>query len=263
MTLVLGRFEVEDQPFASGGFGSVFRGTEQATGKKVAIKTFYIEADDTREIDILRHLKHPSIPALLGAGMWNGERCHVTEYVDGPSLAQMMVKRKAPFTPKEAAGYIVDVCKALYAAHAPHPYAVDGVVHRDVSPHNIIVDSKGHAHLIDFGVAKIDSTVDPIGVLVGKVAYMSPEQASASNVNGAADQFCAGIVLWEMLMGCRLFRADSDAATWRNVLACNIPEYPEGALGKVLKKMLAPERSRRYLTCLHAANALAEAVEKM
>lgn len=267
---VIGRFKVRHS-IARGGMGEIFLADDSVTGGKAVLKVLREDVDGDgaaarfeHEIDVLKTLNHPLIPQYLADGHWQGKRVVALAHVEGVSLAEIMVTLSKPMPAHIAVFAIVDVLKALHRAHTVttddgHPR---GLVHRDISPHNILCDAKGRAHVIDFGVSTDASFADITpGVLVGKVAYMAPEQASGFTVDHRADQFAAGVVLWELLAGKRLFRGDSDQKTWRNVLACVVPDVSAiagvpPAIARVVQKMLEANRTLRFQNCAAAADAL-------
>jgi serine/threonine-protein kinase len=144
-----------------------------------------------------------------------------------------------------------------------------GVVHRDVSPHNVLVDVQGRVRLLDFGVAKAGGRVQTTrdGRLKGKLAYMAPEQARGRGVSPATDVYAVGVVLWEMLTGRRLFAADGEAALLEQVLVgCIDPPsryVPElsVALDAAVRRALATQPGRRFASAREMADALRATLE--
>ncbi len=270
---ILDRFKML-RPLAKGGMGEVFLADDEDTGERAVLKMLRddVEARGAvdrfeHEIHVLRRVFHPLIPRWLADGEWQGRRVVAVSHVEGMSLAELMGRLKQRLSATTALFLMIDVLHALQKAHSAttDDGLALGLVHRDVSPHNIVCDQRGRAHLIDFGVSvDIRFTDVTPGTLVGKVAYMAPEQASCFAVDARADQFAVGVVFWELLTGRRLFRAESDQRTWKNVLACIVPEVSQFAevpasISRVVSRMLDANRTRRFATCSDAADALLSA----
>jgi eukaryotic-like serine/threonine-protein kinase len=276
--LVLGRFQVL-RSLGEGGMGVLLISRDMETGRQAILKMprMLVSKDDAaikrfeHEIEVLRRLKHPRIPSWLADGMWAGRRVLALEHVEGLTASQL-VHRRGSLVPAGAAPLVADVLAALHATHVL--CADDGapleLVHRDVSPQNIVVDASGRGNLIDFGVstdARFDGGLDE-GHVVGKVGYMAPEVVGGGRVGPATDQFAAGIVLWELITARRLFRADTERNTWKNILRCDVPrldaftaDAPAGRrvpreLADVVARMLDPDPESRYATCADASRAL-------
>ena len=265
---ILNRFHVV-RSLATGGMGEIFLADDSLTGGQAVLKVLRddVEVDDAaarfeHEIEILRVLKDPRVPKWLADGLWKGQRVVAVAYVEGVSAAELMdgLRRALPLA--TSLFLTVDVLQALHRAHTltTDDGAPRRLVHRDVSPHNILCDARGRGHLIDFGVSTDAGFPDASpDLLVGKVAYMAPEQAAGFAPDARVDQFAAAVVLWELVMGRRLFRGDSDQSTWRNVLACIVPDdmpgVPDSVVG-VIKRMLDPNRTLRFANCQDAAQAL-------
>ena len=152
------------------------------------------------------------------------------EWVEGESLHTVIAeagKRRA-IPPEMAVKIIADACGGLHAAHElrDENQKLRGVVHRDISPHNILIGTNGFVKLVDFGVAKAVGRVSEAtraGQLKGKFGYMSPEQARGKPVDRRSDVFSLGIVLFELTTSRRLFRGDSDIETLRLVISAQVP----------------------------------------
>jgi serine/threonine-protein kinase len=193
------------------------------------------------------------------------------EYVHGETLARLSSGGDKERIPLPIATAIV--CGALHGLHAAHEAKDDhgeplGLVHRDVSPQNIMVGVDGVARVLDFGVAKaagrLQSTAE--GQVKGKIPYMSPEQLRGVEVTRQADIYAASVVLWELLVGQRLFQAVDAASTLERVLfapiaaPCSlVPSVPK-AVDAVVMRGLSRERSRRYSTAKEMALALEAAL---
>lgn len=236
----LGRYELV-RKLASGGMGEVYLGAVRGAAgfeKPVAIKRMlpHLAGDDEfvrRFIDearIVVTLNHGNIVPVLDMGEQDGEYFIAMEYLPGKDLREVLRRAAANerAIPPGVALYITaEVCRGLAYAHRK----VDeqgrdlGIVHRDVSPSNVILGWEGLVKLTDFGVARaLGRLSDSLsGTLRGKIAYMSPEQALGEPMDGRSDIFSAGIVLWECLTGARLFEGDTDPAVLRKVQEGNVP----------------------------------------
>lgn len=192
------------------------------------------------------------------------------EYVRGRSLADVRKRSKElmiPMRPILVAQVGVEVARGLHCAHqlAENGKPV-GLVHRDVSPHNVLLSFDGAVKLTDFGIAKANHTATSPGRLKGKFGYMSPEQSRGEEVDARTDVFTLGVVLWEMLAGGRLFEADGDAAMIRAVQESSIapPARLNTAvpadLDAVVMRALQRNRKQRFQTAQEMERALAQCV---
>jgi hypothetical protein len=224
-------------------------------------------------------VQHPNVVSPLDVLVTDAELLVVMEYISGETLSALLksTPRDAPVAPAIAASVVSELLYGLHAAHEAR--AEDGalleIVHRDVSPHNVIVGVDGVARVLDFGVAKaaMRSHVTKEGEIKGKISYMAPEQLRAQPVDRRADVFAAGIVLWETLTGRRLFRGDDLGQTVEKVLHSEIPApsslrpglTPE--LDAVVRRALERDVADRFATArdfavaLEAASPIASAGE--
>lgn len=216
----------------AGGLAELFKATPaRPQGRSVALKCARRRASAGRrrtdslaaEAEVLSEVRHPNVIRLLDVTEAPGTRALVLEYLDGPSVAQMLALLGRPKIPIPVAvcAYVArEVCRALEAAHAA------GFVHRDVSPENIMTTSAGAVKLVDFGIAVRRGTGGGVrrrGVAIhGKPAYMAPEQILDCELDGRADVFALGAVLYEMLTLRRLFGASDDVATVQRVFNLEI-----------------------------------------
>ncbi len=203
-------------------------------------------------------LEHENIVKTIEVGVIDDNCCIAMEYLAGQSLQQLHRRSWVQGgIPINLAVYIaIRALDALGYAHEArdHRGASLDIVHRDISPHNILITNNGHVKLLDFGIAKAKSheARTATGYVKGKLAYIAPEQAQAEPVDKRADIWSVGVVLWEMLAGTRLFRMESDAATLAAVLGAEIavpsslrPEVPP-ELDQIILRALERERSLRY-----------------
>ncbi len=213
-------------------------------------------------------LDHPNVVRIIEVGHDGEEYFLAMELVQGKPLSAVLRKaarERRPPTPALAAYLIAQAASGLGYAHGltdgdGQPL---GVVHRDVSPQNILVSFEGAVKLIDFGVARAFGRVAHTspGGLKGKIEYMSPEQASAEEVDHRADVFALGVVLWEVLTGRRLFKRETELATMRAIVDDPIPRPSEVAdvppeLEAVVMRALRKRRDARYSSAHEMALAL-------
>ncbi len=218
------------------------------------------------EAKIAARLSHPNIVQVYELGEVDGEYFMAMEYVKGLDLVHALrwLARSAgqggetrAFPPAVAAYVAREVCRGLACAHeytdesgAPQP-----IIHRDVSPQNIMLTYDGHVKLLDFGIAKAMFSAGEAtrtGGLKGKIAYMAPEQADGGSPGPESDLFAAGVVLYEMLVGKRLFKGENDFETLQRVKTLTVPPPsrilpqvpPE--LDAIALKSLERERAARY-----------------
>jgi serine/threonine-protein kinase len=274
----IGRYELWTR-IASGGMGSVHLGCargEAGFRRAVAIKSMNeaiaSDAGCVRafidEAHLTARLRHPNIVATLDVVGEGGELILVMEYVHGESLTRLAPLARGP-NPVPAAVAVSVMIGALQGLHAAHEATGDDgqlldLVHRDVSPQNIIVGADGVARIADFGIAKatgrIQTTTD--GSVKGKIAYMAPEQISADPVDRRTDIFAIGIVLWESLCGVRLFSGKSEAQTVANILDLVIDppsarmEMPHAELDAIVVRALDRDPAKSFQNAREMAKAL-------
>ena len=222
-----------------------------------------------REASVGAELQHPNIVQVFDLGERNGVLYMVLEYVAGKDLAALAFRARRArrvLSPELVAFIMIDVCKALEASHEhldvegqPRP-----IIHRDISPQNILLSRDGHVKLADFGMARAIGATrhTAFGVIKGKLSYMSPEQSRGGEIDARSDLFCLGIVLWETLTGRRLFLANDAQETIRRVRACEVPPIVQAAphvspeLGVIVHKALQPGLEERYQTATELRKAL-------
>ncbi len=220
------------------------------------------------EARIGMQLKHPNICQFHQFGADEGSHFIVMEWINGVPLGRMIRKaRKSGGVGLPIAIRIgVDVARALHYAHIAndeHGEAFN-IVHRDVSPHNIMIGYTGAVKLLDFGIAKADHRAHKTqaGVVKGKFAYMAPEQCTAGQADHRLDIFALGVCLFETLTGRSLYRRQTEAATMRAVIMDPVPSLKErlpdvpDELEQILQKALAKEAGDRFATAEEFANEL-------
>jgi eukaryotic-like serine/threonine-protein kinase len=279
---VLGRYELL-LPVAQGGMATVW--AARMTGahdlaKIVAIKTMLptlscdprFEKMFLSEAELAARIKHPNVCEILDLGEENGVLYLAMEWIEGESLVTLLgdcerAGRRVPFA--AAAGIGAAAARGLHAAHELKDESGElvGVVHRDVSPHNILVTYGGVVKIVDFGVAKAVARSDHqpthAGHLKGKVLFMAPEQAFCDEVDRRTDVFALGIVLYQLTTGSHPFRADNELATLARITSPEpvpapvtlVPDYPP-ELAAVVMKALAKERDQRFDSMRDLADAL-------
>jgi serine/threonine-protein kinase len=278
----VGRYTLHGE-IASGGMATVHFGRLAGEGgfsRIVAIKCMHRHlADDPEframfldEARLAARIRHPNVVSTIDVGSSEDGMFLVMEYVTGESLAALLraaTKRGEPIPVSISIRIVID---ALYGLHAAHIATDDAgaplhIVHRDVSPQNILVATDGHARVLDFGIAKAAgrSHTTRDGQLKGKFRYMAPEQVRDSPVSPRTDVYAASVVLWELLAGQQLFRGSNDAAVVARVLEGVVPPPsklvpalpPE--LDAVVLRGLEREPDRRF----ESAEAMAEALEAL
>jgi serine/threonine-protein kinase len=191
-----------------------------------------------REARLAVWLVHPNVVHAFDFGESDGELFLAMEYVEGESLSAIVRATRertgAPLPPEIVAAILADACEGLHAAHElrdPTSGAPLNVIHRDVSPHNVMVSYEGHVKLLDFGVAKVDS-LDPLtrtGEVKGKTAYMSPEQAMGDPLDRRSDLFSLGVVLFECVSGRRMWGEGTDLDVMRKLALEAPPSLADAA----------------------------------
>jgi serine/threonine protein kinase len=215
------------------------------------------------EARLAAQLNHPNIVQIFDFGEAEGTYFLAMEYIDGPNLREMIrrasgVSLSLPIA--FCARVICAACEGLAFAHEAKDTATNlpmNIVHRDISPDNLLLSRQGAVKVVDFGIAKAagQSPHTQTGVLKGKLAYMSPEQLRNEPLDRRADVYALGVVLYELLTGLKPFMATSEAGMVQAILfelqvpvAQRRPDVPEG-LQRILAKALAKERERRYPDC--------------
>ncbi len=274
-----GRYQMVRR-IGQGGMAEVYLAEVVGLGgfrKKVAIKRLLPHyAQNERFVTMLEDeariaaaIRHPNVAEVLDFGSVGGQHFIAMEYIDGVDLATVLrgFRLRDTLLPLPAALYIArGVAEGLHAAHALKD--ADGrpqeVIHRDVSPHNILISYEGAVKLIDFGVAKAanNSTKTRSGVIKGKLQYMSPEQAQAQALDGRADIFSLGMTLYKMLTGRLPFTGQNEYQVYDQILRkkpvpprrlmAEIPERVDAIVLKALRK----SRDRRFQTAQEMADLL-------
>src|SRR5262245_41388930 len=202
--LLAGRYELQEV-VGSGGMSSVYRAHDTVLERTVAIKILYDHFSNDpeyverfrREARALAQLNHPNIVTVIDRGEFGGRQFIVFEHVEGENLKEL-VDREGQLPVDQALALVHQVARGLAFAHD------HGVVHRDVKPHNVLIDENGVAKVTDFGIARSLEPGDGLtetGTLLGTSEYIAPEQASGSRVDERSDQYSLATVLYELLAG--------------------------------------------------------------
>ena len=256
----LGHYEIQSK-LGAGGMGTVYQALDTRLNRTVALKILSPDRWEgtagrgrlMREAQAASALNHPNIVTVYEIGHDAGVDFIAMERVEGRTLGELAAHR---LTLREALPIAIQIADAMAAAHAA------GIVHRDLKPGNIVVTERGLAKILDFGIAKVRAAGDAesnatqtltlSGQIVGTVAYMSPEQAAAQDVDWRSDIFSFGCVLYEMITGRRAFQGDSDMATLAAVLAKEptaarqfAPGLPQG-LERIVDTCLCKKRGERW-----------------
>ena len=237
-----------------GGMGAVYKAKDRELDRLVALKVIRPElaghpsilARFKQELILARKITHRNVIRIFDLGVFEGLRFITMEFIEGHDLASLLEERK--FTPEETVKILRQVCAALEAAH------VEGVVHRDLKPQNIMLESNGRVVVMDFGLARsMEATgMTQAGALMGTPAYMSPEQAKGMPADERSDIFSVGIIFYQMLTGVVPFEADTALASM--LLRTQAPPPPPiqvnpnvpPPLNDIVLKCLAVNLADRY-----------------
>ena len=261
----IGGYQVQ-AALGAGGMGVVYRALDTKLNRPVAIKLLSDDLADAaarrrfqREAQTASSLNHPHIVTVHDVGEFEGRQYLVTEFVDGGTLREWA--QPTTRTWRQIVELLIGVADGLAAAHAA------GIVHRDIKPENILVAKNGYAKLADFGLAKLWEATDSLavtrtlsaghtrpGMIVGTIAYMSPEQAAGQPVDARSDIFSFGVVLYELLAGRRPFEGATDLERLQALISRPAPPLAESSLDlpadlrNVVEKALERDPAERYQT---------------
>jgi beta-lactam-binding protein with PASTA domain/predicted Ser/Thr protein kinase len=209
-TIVDGRYRIIDR-IGSGGMADVYCAEDTQLGRRIALKLLYRRfAEDPEFVERFRReassaagLQHPNVVQVFDRGEWDGTYYIAMELLEGRNLKQV-VRDHGALDPALAVDLVIQILKASRFAHRR------GIVHRDIKPHNVIVDEEGRAKVTDFGIARAASSdMTETGSIMGTAQYLSPEQAQGHAVDARSDLYAIGIVLYELLTGVVPFDAES------------------------------------------------------
>ncbi|MGZ8717250.1 MAG: Stk1 family PASTA domain-containing Ser/Thr kinase [Gaiellaceae bacterium] len=252
-TLFDGRYQVV-RKLGAGGMANVYLAEDQELGRRVAIKILNERhANDEQFVERFRReaknaaaLSHPNIVSIYDRGEAEGTYYIAMEYLDGRSLKELIISR-GPAPLNVAIEYVRQILSALRFAHR------HGIVHRDIKPHNVLVDADGRVKVTDFGIARAGaSQMTEAGSIVGTAQYLSPEQARGTGVDQRSDLYSLGIVLYELLTGTLPFNGDTPVEIAMKHLSqtpalpsATRPELPR-ELDFVVTRALAKDPDERY-----------------
>jgi serine/threonine protein kinase len=262
-----GRYVLEDR-IAMGGMAEIFRAKTASEGfaKPVCIKRIlphFLESETfvtmfRDEAALAARLQHANVVQVFDFGEAEGMLYLAMELVDGADLRKLLDRAQQRGRRPgigQAIQIAIEICRGLHHAHSLSDGKRKlGIVHRDISPHNVLISRAGEVKITDFGIAKASerATHTSTGVVKGKLSYMAPEQAEGGEIDHRVDQFATGIILWEILTGRRLFSGENEASILRRVLMCDVPPpsrdnaaVPD-ALEKIVMRALAPDPAARF-----------------
>ena len=255
-TLLNERFRLEEK-IGSGGMSTVYRAFDETLERWVAIKLMHREISEDsdqlerfrREARAVARLNHPHVVTVIDYGQDDDHPYIVFEYVEGENLKDR-IRRMGRLPVPEAVAYAIEIGRALECAH------LNKLVHRDVKPQNVLIDSEGRAKVTDFGIARSLEAdgLTATGRVLGTTDYVAPEQALGEDTTAQSDVYSLGICLFEMLTGDVPFKADSQVAVAMKHVKEPLPDIrmrrPEisAALAAVVDNACAKETSNRYET---------------
>lgn len=265
------RYEIL-QLLGEGGMGAVYKARDREVDRFVALKVIRPElasrpdilARFKQELILARQVTHKNVIRIFDLGEADGLKFITMDFIEGRDLKSLL-RENGKFTPDEATKIVVQICRALDAAHS------EGVIHRDLKPQNIMMDAKGRITVMDFGIARsMEMTgMTQTGSLVGTPEYMSPEQAKGEDVDARSDIFTMGVIFYELLTGKTPFYADTAYATLlkrtqeraRDPMELD-PAIPPQVSGVVMK-CLETNRDQRYGSALEVIHDLGQSTLTM
>lgn len=245
-TLIDGRYRVVGR-LGTGGMADVFLAEDEQLGRKLALKLLHHRfAEDPgfverfrREAQAAAGLQHPNVVSVYDRGAYDGTYYIAMEYVPGRTLKQL-ISEEAPLGAVRAIDLVAEILKAVRFAHRR------GVIHRDLKPHNVIVDDSDHAKVTDFGIARAGaSDMTETGSILGTAQYLSPEQAQGHAVSPSSDLYSVGVILYELLTG----RVPFDAEAAVTVAIKHVSEAPVAP--RTLNPMIPAELEQVMLWSLN------------
>ena len=268
----IGIYEVKSE-LGRGGMATVYRAYDPRFEREVAVKVLpqeLLHSDPQfrlrfeREAKIIAQLEHSAIVPVYDVGESEGQPYFVMRYMNGGSLSERI--KAGVFTIDEAIQILGAIAPALDEAHSK------GIVHRDIKPSNILFDKRGNPYISDFGIAKLTQAQagNVTGsAIIGTPAYMAPEQAQGTDVDGRADIYALGIILFELLTGKQPYEADTPMAVAIKHITDPVPrirqtnpKLPEG-MDTIIQKAMAKNKTDRFSTAAEMTDALREVVRNI
>src|SRR5512134_1954548 len=265
----IGIYDIKSE-LGRGGMATVYRGYDPRFEREVAVKVLppeLLHADPQfrlrfeREAKIIAQLEHPSIVPVYDVGEENDQPYFIMRHMNGGSLSERI--KSGLHSVEEATRILGYIAPGLDEAHSK------GIVHRDLKPSNILFDRKGVPYISDFGIAKLvqDQAANVTGsAIIGTPAYMAPEQAQGIEVDGRADIYALGIILFEMLTGKQPYEADTPMAVAIKHITDPVPhiqqtnpKLPEG-METIIQKAMAKNKDDRFSSAVEMTDALREVV---
>lgn len=259
----IGRYEIKSE-LGRGGMATVYRAYDPSFDREVAIKVLPREmmhdpqfrARFDREIKMVAGLEHPSIVPVYDVGDEDGQPYFVMRHMNGGSLSGLIAKGKIPL--EDTARIIEKIAQGLAYAHKK------GIIHRDLKPDNILFDDNGDPFISDFGIAKLtESTSSLTGSgVIGTPAYMSPEQAQGSEIDGRSDIYGLGVIVYQMLSGQQPYNADTPMGVVVKHITEPVPEILNmvpslpSDVDQIIRFSMAKDKTKRYPSAIDLAKAL-------
>lgn len=261
----IGKYTIIEM-LGKGAMGVVYKALDPDINREVAVKTIrfdIVDGDDEemmerfiREAQAAGMLDHTNIATIYDVGREKDLTYIVMQYIKGQSLQQVIAKKKK-FSPKEINEIMIPLLEALEYAHQ------HAIVHRDIKPANILIDLKGKPNVVDFGVARVEtSTLTQSGTTVGTPSYMSPEQIMGKRVDNRADIFSLGVILYELAAGQRPFIGGNVSTLMYKIVNEEPPHITEiektlpANYENIVEKALAKDPKNRFKSCLQFIAAL-------
>jgi serine/threonine protein kinase len=264
----IGIYEVKSE-LGRGGMATVYRAYDPRFEREVAVKVLpseLLHADPQfrlrfeREAKIIAQLEHSAIVPVYDVGEADGQPYFVMRYMNGGSLSDRI--KAGGLTMEDASRILGAIAPGLDEAHS------NGIVHRDIKPSNILFDKRGNPYISDFGIAKLSQAQSGNvtgSAIIGTPAYMAPEQAQGTEVDGRADIYALGIILFEILTGKQPYEADTPMAVAIKHITDPVPhirqtnpQLPE-SMDAIIQKAMAKDKTHRFSTAVEMTNALREA----
>ncbi len=264
----IGIYEIKSE-LGRGGMATVYRAYDPRFEREVAVKVLpseLLHSDPQfrlrfeREAKIIAQLEHTAIVPVYDVGEADGQPYFVMRYMNGGSLSERI--KAGGLTLEDAARILSTIAPGLDEAHSK------GIVHRDIKPSNILFDKRGNPYISDFGIAKLSQAQagNVTGsAIIGTPAYMSPEQAQGTEIDGRADIYALGIILFEMLTGQQPYQADTPMAVAIKHITDPVPHIRKinpqlsERVDAIIQKAMAKDKNERYATAVEMTNALQDA----